>query len=229
MFDVDGTLTATTDIDERCFVQAVERVLGIDDIDTDLANYTHVTDESIATEVIERHTGRKAARGELHGVRRCFVDLIEEYTMDRPELFHPIEGAGEVLGVLSERRDCGVSLATGGWRESAMLKLNASGLRTDSFPMATSDDARSRENIMRLSEEQAQAAHGVGSFGSVVYVGDGMWDLRSSRAMGYGFIGVGRGECAERLHDGGAEHVVEDFRAENRFLEILGELWAGSQ
>ena len=225
MFDIDGTLTATTDIDARCFIQAVENVLDIDDIDTDLANYTHVTDESIALEVIERHTGRKATEMELFDIRRCFVGLIEKHTRENPDNFHPINGAGEMLELLSNRPDCGISLATGGWRSSAMLKIEASGLRLDHVPMVTSDDALSREEIMQLSEEQAQSVHGVGGFDSVVYVGDGTWDLRSSRSMGYHFIGVGKGDRARRLRDEGAKHIVPDFTEENGFFHILETLW----
>ena len=226
MFDIDGTLTATTGIDERCFIQAVEDVLNIDDIDTDLANYTHVTDESIAAEIIERREGgRKATERELSDLRHYFVGLIEKHIMENPDSFYPINGAGEMLGVLSNRPDCGISLATGGWRSSALLKIEASGLSLDHVPMVTSDDARSREEIMRRSEGQAQGVYGVKGFDSVVYVGDGTWDLQSSRSMGYHFIGVGHGDRAEKLRYEGAEHIVPDFAEENGFFDILETLW----
>ena len=226
MFDIDGTLTATTDIDERCFVQAVEDVLNIDNIDTDLANYTHVTDESIAAEIIERHGGRKATERELSDLRHYFVGLIQKHITENPDDFHPISGAGEMLRILSNRPDCGISLATGGWRSSAMLKIKASGLSLDHIPMVTSDDARSREEIMRRSEGRAKIVHGVKGFDSVVYVGDGTWDLQSSRSMGYHFVGVGKGDRARKLRDAGAEHIVPDFTEENGFFEILETLWA---
>ncbi len=224
MFDIDGTLTATTDIDEQCFVRAVEDVLGIDDIDTNLANYTHVTDESIAAEIIHRHTGREATDSELEGIRTYFVGLIARHTEDQPELFRPIAGAREMLGVLSEKTGCGVSLATGGWRGSAILKLRFAGLDVGTTPMATSDDARSREAIMQLSEARAQKIYGVSGFESVVYVGDGIWDVRSTHALGYRFIGVAAGERATQLSSEGAAHIVADFAEENGFLGILETL-----
>ena len=78
---------------------------------------------------------------------------------------------------------------------------------------------------MRRSEGQAQRLHGVTGFESVVYVGDGTWDLQSSRSMGYHFIGVGHGDRAEKLRYEGAEHIVPDFAEENGFFDILETLW----
>jgi len=52
MFDVDGTLSDTMDI-ERFFVQAVDNVLSIQ-IDEDWASYKHVTDSGILDEILQR-------------------------------------------------------------------------------------------------------------------------------------------------------------------------------
>jgi len=43
MFDIDGTITATTAVDSCCFVQAVADILNITDIDTNWASYRNVT------------------------------------------------------------------------------------------------------------------------------------------------------------------------------------------
>ena len=225
MFDIDGTLTATTGIDQECFVKAVEDVMEIDGIDTDLTNYTHVTDESIAAEIIERHRNRQATEEELSKLRTYFVGLIERHTVDNPSIFQPVPGADEMLNALSGRPDCGISLATGGWRSSALLKMEASGLELSRTPMATSDDARSREQIMQMSEEEAKSTYGSASFDSVIYVGDGLWDLKSSQSMGYAFVGVGTGDHADMLRNEGAQFIVADFEEDSGFLEILETLW----
>ncbi|MEE8397594.1 MAG: HAD family hydrolase [Desulfobacterales bacterium] len=226
MFDIDGTLTATTDIDEGCYVQAVEAVLNIDNIDTDLTHYTHVTDEGIAVEIIERHRGRKATEKELLDLRHYFVGLIEEHILDYPADLHPIEGAGEMMADLSRRTDCAVSLATGGWQESAILKIRAAGLDIEDSPMATSNDAISREDIMALSAERACDRYNVDCYDSVVYVGDGMWDLRAAHAMGYHFVGVAEGSRASQMRKEGANHIVPDFANREGFIGILETLWA---
>jgi len=225
MFDIDGTLTSTTDIDEYCFVQSVAHVMDITGVDTNLANYKHVTDQSIAAEIIEKHLGRDAKDAEIAAIRDHFVMLIEHHVQDNPDQFRPTTGAEEMLCRLSERQGCGISLATGGWRESARLKIKASGLDVGHLPMVASDDARSREEIMQLSEERAKQFHGASRFDSVVYVGDGSWDLKSSRSVGYDFIGIGTGPQAEKLRQEGAEYVVGDFSSQNGFFDILEMLW----
>jgi len=39
MFDIDGTLTQTTKVDEECFVRSFKDVFGFADIDTDWSHY----------------------------------------------------------------------------------------------------------------------------------------------------------------------------------------------
>jgi len=224
MFDIDGTLTATTGVDAQCFVQAVNDLFNIKDVDTDLTTYKNVTDEGIAGEIIERHTGRVATEKELTDLKRHFVELLREGAFSNPTLFYPVEGAGEILEELARHPDMEISLATGGWRESAILKLEAAGLETKELPMANSSDALSREEIMILSEERAQSAYNVHAFDSVVYVGDGIWDVRSAHSVGYHFIGVGIDDGASRLRDEGAVHIIPDFTNRREFFNILETL-----
>lgn len=54
MFDVDGTLIQWNDIDRICYSEAVKEALGIAQIDTNWAHYTHVTDSGITSEIIEK-------------------------------------------------------------------------------------------------------------------------------------------------------------------------------
>ncbi len=221
MFDIDGTLTATTDIDEKCFLQAMEHVFNIRDIDTDLTTYKHVTDEGIASEIIERHTGHAATEEQLLRLRASFVELLKETASRAPSLFRPITGARKIMDLLNaDARSC-ISLATGGWTESATFKMQLAGLNTLNIPMATSNHAISREAIMRLSEKKARHYYNIGTFDSIVYIGDGIWDLKSSRALGYDFIGIGTNNGAEILRAQGAAHIIPDFTDTQGIFNIL--------
>jgi phosphoglycolate phosphatase-like HAD superfamily hydrolase len=224
MFDIDGTLTATTGVDAQCFVRAVNDLFHIKDVDTDLTTYKNVTDEGIAEEIIERHTGRVATKKELSDLKKLFVEMLRKKVSSNPALFYPVEGAVEILEELVHHPDMEISLATGGWRESALLKLEAAGLDTKSLPMTSSNDALSREAIMKLSEESAKRAYNVHSFDSVVYVGDGIWDVQSARSVGYHFIGIGIDDGASRLRDEGAIHIIPDFTDRRKFFNILETL-----
>ena len=39
IFDIDGTLTQTNEVDSRCFIEALQHVLGVEEFDTCWENY----------------------------------------------------------------------------------------------------------------------------------------------------------------------------------------------
>lgn len=88
-----------------------------------------------------------------------------------------------VLGDVRIRPDSSdhhaIAIATGGWRESAQLKLDAAGLNRFGIPLATSDDAPDRKEIMRIV-----LGHLGSGFDSITYYGDGQWDRIASQALG---------------------------------------------
>lgn len=219
VFDIDGTLTRTDEVDEVCYVRAFEEELGWAGISTDWAAYPSCTDEAIALEVFARHGNRLPRDGEIERVRRRFLSLLEAALAEGPDLFTEIPGAGEALRRLRSDPGFRVALATGAWEASARLKLRAAGLEVEGIPLATSDDHPSREEIVRRAIARAEA--GSGPFESIVSVGDGVWDLRTARALGVGFVGIGSGERAERLRREGAERVIEDFQDWEAFVECL--------
>ena len=113
-----------------------------------------------------------------------------------------------------------MSYASGGWRETALFKLRSAGLPAEEVPGAFSDDDFTREGICRVSLRRAEAQHGR-AFCRIVYVGDGVWDVRTSGQLGYDFIGIGRDDGAGKLRAEGATHVLEDFKDVDRFLSLL--------
>jgi phosphoglycolate phosphatase-like HAD superfamily hydrolase len=219
VFDIDGTLTRTDEIDEVCYVRAFEEELGWTGISTDWAAYPSCTDAAIALEIFACHGGRPPVGGEIERVRRRFLSLLEAALAEGPDLFTEIPGAGEALQRLRSDSRFRVALATGAWEASARLKLRAAGLEVDGIPLATSDDHPDREEIVRHAIARAEA--GNGPFECIVSVGDGVWDVRTARALGIGFVGIGSGERAERLRREGAERVFEDFRDWKEVVECL--------
>lgn len=217
IFDIDGTLTRTAEVDEVCYVRAFEEELGWTGISTEWAGYPSCTDEAIALEIFARHGGRPPRDGEIDRVRRRFLSLLEAALAE--DTFTEIPGAGEALRRLQSDPCFRVALATGAWESSARLKLRTAGLEVDGIPFASSDDHPHREEIVRRAIARAEA--GNGPFESIVSVGDGVWDVRTARALGIGFVGIGSGERAERLRREGAERVFEDFRDWEAFVEGL--------
>ena len=80
-----------------------------------------------------------------------------------------------------------VSIATGGWFESASLKLISAGIQFEGIPLASSDDSFDRTEIMNIAAVRA----GVSKPCSCVYFGDGEWDRIASQKLGYRFVLVG--------------------------------------
>ena len=220
MFDIDGTLTETMKVDEECFVRSFAEVFGFTDIDSDWSHYPHVTDSGIFHEVYASRMGRPPTAPDVSRFRRRFIELLAASSQSP---FTPVAGADRVLSRLASSGSHRVSLATGGWRDSARLKMASAGMCFDDHPAASADDALERESIMEISRQRAREWYGE-PFAGTVYVGDGVWDARACRALGIPFIGIGSGLRAARLASEGAVRVFQDFSEDVLFLETLDKL-----
>ena len=183
MFDIDGTLVDSSDVDTRCFTTAVWQVTGVN-IDSDWSQYEHATDAGIVAEFIERQ-GFTNKREIASAIKRVFVALIEQSLKREP--LKEIEGAGQFLSYLRSRSDVVISLATGGWHDSAALKLQSAGINFQDLVLVSSDAAIDRAGIMTISRQKASAGRDL----PVVYFGDGVWDKKACEAMGIDFVLVG--------------------------------------
>lgn len=221
MFDIDGTLTKTMKVDEECFVRSLKDVFGFADIDTDWLHYPHTTDSSIFHEIYVSRRGRPPTASDVSRFCQHFIGLLAAASSHSP--FAPVAGADRLLSRLAQSGSHRVSLATGGWRDSARLKMASAGMSFDDHPAASADDALDRESIMRLSKQRAAERYGE-SFASTVYVGDGVWDARASRSVGIPFIGIGTGSRATRLSSEGAVYVFPDFSDADGFLKSVSEI-----
>src|SRR2546421_4716495 len=221
IFDIDGTLTETIKIDEECFVRSFKDVFGFADIDTDWSHYPHTTDSSIFHEIYVSRRGRTPTAPDVSRFRQHFIGLLAAASSQSP--FAPVSGADRLLSRFAQRGSHRVALATGGWRDSARLKMASAGMCFDDHPAASADDALDREFIMRLSEQRAVERHR-GSFASTLYIGDGVWDARACRALGIPFIGIGSGVRATRLTSEGAVRVFQDYSDADLFWKSLDEL-----
>jgi phosphoglycolate phosphatase-like HAD superfamily hydrolase len=220
IFDIDGTLTDTMPADEVCFVRSFAEVCGFSEIDTDWSGYRHTTDSSIFKEIYEARTGRPPAEAEVSRFRQHFIDLLRQAASE--SAFLPVAGAPQLLASLGHSVEYRVSLATGGWRDSARLKMASAGLCYDDFPAASSDEAFEREAIITLSAQRATERFG--GFDRSVYVGDGVWDARACRAIGIPFIGIGSEVRAQRLTAEGAVQVFPDLTDKDSFFRTLDEI-----
>jgi phosphoglycolate phosphatase-like HAD superfamily hydrolase len=190
MFDIDGTLVDSMRVDSHLYARAVRETLGGDVyIDETWRPYTHVTDSGILDEILVKHRFEKPLDELRSSVKRRFVELVRDHLDAGTSILREIRGATALLQELRARPEVRVAIATGGWAETALMKLAAIGVSVDGIGFASSSDAHERTKIMELAAERA--LRGVVPM-TRTYLGDGAWDQRASAELGYRFIAIGR-------------------------------------
>ena len=110
------------------------------------------------------------------------------------------------------------SVATGSWRESALLKIRSASLSVE--VLSTCDDSPEHEQIPKMSIERACSQYNLPPNTTVTLVGDAPWDVQVATNLHLHFVGVG----GQRLLEWGAKHVIEDFTDVDRFLELAAQV-----
>lgn len=195
VFDIDGTLVQSYGFDTTCFVNAAENVLNVT-IDRDWTSYPHVTDSGILDHIVNINN-LTAHREHIHTeVKRQFINNVSVHLANNP--IKAIKGAAKFISQLSEQDEFEVAIATGGWRETAELKLSAANINFEGLIFSSASDHFSRVDIMRAAESQAQNR----PFASKTYFGDALWDKTASQELGYNFILVGnRIQHTQQIND----------------------------
>ncbi len=210
MFDIDGTLVDSTGFDADRYAEAVRSVLGVD-VDTTWQSYRHVTDSGILEELLDADGSGRPRAALRDAVKARFLAATRTHFARAPNVLREIAGARALLETLLRAPGVQVAIATGGWAETATLKLRAIGVDPATIAFATASDAIERTEIMRLAETRA-----LGGLAARrrTYFGDGAWDQRASAALGYGFVAIGRAVNHEPRFD--------DFRDRDAVLACLG-------
>lgn len=184
IFDIDGTLIESTSVDAGLYFSSVNEILGSVIFRKDPDDYEHVTDSGILTQVLNDN-GHLFDNEIAASIKAVFIDRIKRH-IETAGPFRAIDGAIEFVEMARASHNRRVAIATGGWRESALLKLQSAGFDINGVPVVTSDDSPFRVEIMR----SALAMIG-DQFESVTYFGDGKWDQRACRSLGWNFVAVG--------------------------------------
>ena len=184
VFDIDGTLVDSYDLDERLYRRAVLSEAPIVKFRNSWREYRYSTDSGILTEILKEFN--LPVDEYYDSIRRRFGELVKDHLQNNNHC-KPILGTVSLLKDLSELPDLQIGIATGGWDHTARMKLNAAGFLGLNFPMASSDDAHSRTDIMEICVSRMEFP-----IKRFVYVGDAQWDLRAAEKLGWEFIGVGK-------------------------------------
>ncbi len=219
LFDVDGALTRSAEVDAACFARAFEESLLIRGVGR--SRHPDATVAAIARRVFVERKGRSPRASQLARLQRRFIELLSGALAADPSACPPVPGAGEALAMLRGSEDWAVAIASGSWRAAVSCKARCAGLDLRALPAAFADDAASREELVALAIGRARDPHLAAGFERVVLVGDGVWGLRAARRAGLAFLGLGNGDGARRLRREGAARVFSHYRP---LESLLGRL-----
>jgi len=214
VFDNDGTICDTQEVEGACYARAIEHVTGRSLSTIDWTTYEEPTSSAIVRDLL---LGDPAVLVKEEEIKRVFVRLLEEERPKFPGDFSPIAGAVQFIERLKREQICSVAIATGCFDTSARFKLRCCGITLDDFPHATSSDTPRRRDIIPLAAGRAGF-----KVPSVVYFGDAPWDARVSRILGIPMIGIGR--RISQLRAMGVQHVFRDYSDGDAIIRVLHEM-----
>ena len=184
VFDVDGTLIESMSVDSELYFSSINTVLGPVNIREDLSDYDNVTDSGILAQLIDDN-GFSSEHEVAESIQAIFVESLRKH-IQTVGPFPAIEGAIQMVDKVRRSANTRIAIATGGWRRSALLKLESTGFDIDAIPVATCDNSPSRIEIMRTALSR------IGNdFESVTYFGDAEWDRQACQHLGWNFVAVG--------------------------------------
>lgn len=184
VFDIDGTLLQSAGVDDDLYKHAVRSVFRGAFIRPSLSDYDYVSDSGILSQIMTDNSIPEDQESALE-IKSIFVGFLKAHIAEHGP-FPEVPGAKNILRKFRESPEHAVAIATGGWRESALLKLETAGFDGLAYPIATADDAYDRKEIMSIALAQLS-----GSFNSITYFGDGPWDRDATNGLGWNFVAVG--------------------------------------
>jgi phosphoglycolate phosphatase-like HAD superfamily hydrolase len=221
VFDIDGTLTLTNQVDDRCFRAAHYARFGVAAVEENWGGFSHMTDSCINREIFERIEGRPPRSSEIRVIQDDFISRLRvEHAADANQ-FAPLSGASAIVAQLTGTAGWRVALASGGWRVSARLKLEFAGIESATLPGALGDEFLSREEIVATAVDRAKEFHGVKDFDRIVSIGDAAWDVATARNLGLPFVGVSPDNGGGNPHALGAAHMLADYTDFDAMLALL--------
>lgn len=220
LFDVDGTLVCSTNRqDSLSFATAYKDIYQRPFPTIDWHQYPHVTDKTIIQTVITSEFQRAIDPKEIKIFQNHYLSLLEAKRKQNPEHYCEVPGARKTMEWLLHQNDFNVGIATGGWVKPAEVKLTHAGIPFGDFPISGADGQTTREEIIHQALHFAR--EGGTHFDKIVYVGDALWDVQTTRNLQMDFVGIRRRNDLDILTAAGAQTVLQNFLDRDQFLEAI--------
>lgn len=219
LFDVDGTLIYSERRDSRCFAQTYTDLYGKPFPTIDWRQYPHVSDTTIFAKVIADHFARSVDPAEVAVFKRMYGERLLHLRTQNPEHYREVPGAAQAVIQLLEHPSYLVAVATGGWKASAEIKMQHVGIPSHNFWVSGADDKYTREEILNEAVEAVKSQQP--ALERVVYIGDAIWDVHTTRNLKMDFLGVRHTHDHEILLNLGATQVISNFLDFELFIRAI--------
>lgn len=220
IFDIDGTLTNTNTVDYKAYSDTFHGLYDVKLPETLADDCIHYTDTGVAQYVFERYVGRPVGPVDLRKIKSSMVDHLMKYMDEDEKAFEEVKGANAFIEFLQKQSDIVIAIATGCWEETATLKLNIAGIEYENIPLSHSGISEDRSGIIAHAIEQSKKQYGVTAFDKVVYIGDGIWDVKTTQAMQIPLVGI---DCnaTGKLKNAGVKEVFADYSNPSAILKSI--------
>lgn len=219
IFDIDGTLTDTKSVDDKCFIDAFQSTFKLDIQDQIWADLQNVTDWGITEEIVKQRLNRLPTEVEFKRMHDTHVSNLKAEKIKDADQFKSVLGANQFIQQLISKGNYQVGVATGAWEKSALTKLEVITLDVTKIPFSNSDYHKTREDITLHTIEQAKEIYQQ-DFEEVIYFGDGEWDYKTCKNLGIKFIGIDITNN-QKLKKLGAAFVFPDFLDTKAVFDLL--------
>lgn len=216
LFDIDGTILNSVSTDDACFVETFIELHGIDISEYTWEDFIHITDSGLTREIFQRYYGRLPIDNEVDIIKAHYFKLLSNRIM----AINEIHGASAFINSLLEDNRYHIGFATGGWRETALLKTENIEVNIDQHTFKTASDHYDRGEIIKLAIRETKEVTQVEKFDSITYFGDGMWDFLTTQKLSINFIGVDY-QRNNILSTAGAETIINDFQNIEKVHSLL--------
>jgi len=219
IFDIDGTLTNTTKVDDECYIDAFEALFTTSIKDVKWNQLSNVTDWGITEELILSKLKRKSSSEEILSLKKLFLkNLSDEYVSDKTQ-FKEIKGASSFYKSLLNNNKLKIGIATGGWEETANFKLKVIGINPKNVSYCNSNQFKTREEITLDVIKQLNSNSDIEPE-EIIYFGDGEWDYKTCQKLNVRFIGIDS-QNNGKLRNKGALEVYNNFQRSEMILKSI--------
>ena len=219
IFDIDGTLTNTTDIDDKCYIESFGKYFNVSIKDISWNQLKNVTDWGITEELIELKCKKKSTKPDIENLNKLFLKRIKDEFKINKSNFNEIQGATKFYNFVKSEPELKIGIATGGWEETATFKLNAIGINPNEVCFSNSSQFKKREDITLDVIKQLNSKY-YENPDEIIYFGDGEWDLRTCKNLNIRFIGIDNNNTG-KLSKIGAKEVFQDYKKPNIIMNSI--------